>query len=685
MRKSIVRLAVAVLVVSLSQIVSAAEVAPYFYTWGGSLTQTKQASGLNSATVAFAITRGTCLLDSSFTAMIPDIKNFINSGGSLITSFGGADGTYVEVACTDENQLFNLIDKVIQDTGSQRLDFDVEGYQLANTTATARRIRVLARIQAKYPNMYLSFTLPGWFNGLNIDSLNLIRSTIAGGVRINIVNVMAMDFGGDNVATLSPPTMANAVITTIQAAANQLKTIYSGQTTAQAYAMIGITPMIGTNDDGTTFTLADAAAVTQFAKQNGIGLLTFWAFQRDVAQSTAGLTPLNDYSGVVQSNYQFYNTFMGAATGAGTPTPPPDPVATAPSLSTCNFPNWVVNQQYAAGSIVKYTDGKFYIAKFENPGYNPTISTYYWAPYACSAVIASPTPAPTTADIVKVALASSSFLKSSLVREEVQTIQANLNSASGASDVIVQIQIRDSLRNIVQTQSYAHVNITAGVVTPFKFDYQVPSTLALGNYHIEVGVFSQNWVTYLYEVSATTFAVIASPTPAPTTADIVKVSLASSSFLKSSLVRGAVQTIQANLNSASGASDVIVQIQIRDSLRNIVQTQIYAHVNLAAGVATPFKFDYQVPSTLALGNYHIEVGVFSQSWVTYLYEISATTFAVTAPVLVCNYPNWVVYQQYAAGSIVRYSDGKFYRAKYANPGYNPTISTYYWAPYTCQP
>ena len=45
-------------------------------------------------------------------------------------------------------------------------------------------------------------------------------------------------------------------------------------------------------------------------------------------------------------------------------------------------------------------------------------------------------------------------------------------------------------------------------------------------------------------------------------------------------------------------------------------------------------------------------------------------------------PTWVMGQYYAAGSIVTYQ-GRMYRAKYANPGYNPTISTYYWAPYSC--
>ena len=53
--------------------------------------------------------------------------------------------------------------------------------------------------------------------------------------------------------------------------------------------------------------------------------------------------------------------------------------------------------QYAAGSVVSYPDGKLYIAKFANPGYNPTISTYFWSQYVCSGGPVSapaPTPAP---------------------------------------------------------------------------------------------------------------------------------------------------------------------------------------------------------------------------------------------------------------------------------------------------
>ena len=48
-----------------------------------------------------------------------------------------------------------------------------------------------------------------------------------------------------------------------------------------------------------------------------------------------------------------------------------------------SHPAWVAGKYYAAGSIVTYKTGKAYIAKYANPGYDPTISTYFWSPYGC--------------------------------------------------------------------------------------------------------------------------------------------------------------------------------------------------------------------------------------------------------------------------------------------------------------
>ncbi|CAN5170507.1 hypothetical protein BH10PSE16_BH10PSE16_06850 [soil metagenome] len=81
------------------------------------------------------------------------------------------------------------------------------------------------------------------------------------------------------------------------------------------------------------------------------------------------------------------------ATPTATPTATPVSTPTPTPASTCSGTSWVQGKQYAAGSIVTYTDGKQYVAKFANPGYNPTVSTYYWSLYICSV---SSVPAATT-------------------------------------------------------------------------------------------------------------------------------------------------------------------------------------------------------------------------------------------------------------------------------------------------
>ncbi|MGW0930472.1 glycoside hydrolase family 19 protein [Streptomyces sp. NPDC002644] len=59
------------------------------------------------------------------------------------------------------------------------------------------------------------------------------------------------------------------------------------------------------------------------------------------------------------------------------------PAGEAAAAACSSYPNWVAGRSYAAGDIVRYTDGKAYRAEHANPGYDPVISTWYWEPYAC--------------------------------------------------------------------------------------------------------------------------------------------------------------------------------------------------------------------------------------------------------------------------------------------------------------
>ncbi|MFI2370408.1 glycoside hydrolase family 19 protein [Streptomyces sp. NPDC018833] len=56
----------------------------------------------------------------------------------------------------------------------------------------------------------------------------------------------------------------------------------------------------------------------------------------------------------------------------------------ASAASVCDTaPNWQQGAWYTTGNVVRY-NGSYYIAEHDNPGYDPTISTWYWDPYTCS-------------------------------------------------------------------------------------------------------------------------------------------------------------------------------------------------------------------------------------------------------------------------------------------------------------
>ncbi|MEU5163092.1 chitinase [Streptomyces sp. NPDC020875] len=59
-------------------------------------------------------------------------------------------------------------------------------------------------------------------------------------------------------------------------------------------------------------------------------------------------------------------------------------VTSATTADDCaNAPDWRQGTYYPVGAIVKYRDGKYYIAEHANPGYDPTVSTWFWNPHTC--------------------------------------------------------------------------------------------------------------------------------------------------------------------------------------------------------------------------------------------------------------------------------------------------------------
>ncbi|GAA0375853.1 glycoside hydrolase family 19 protein [Acrocarpospora corrugata] len=77
-----------------------------------------------------------------------------------------------------------------------------------------------------------------------------------------------------------------------------------------------------------------------------------------------------------------------------------NPPPTNPPPSGCNHPNWQAGTWYPAGSIVRYTNGQYYRAEHDNPGYDPIISTWYWDPYTCGTTPPPTNPPPTGGFVV---------------------------------------------------------------------------------------------------------------------------------------------------------------------------------------------------------------------------------------------------------------------------------------------
>ncbi|WP_333766822.1 CBM35 domain-containing protein [Streptomyces sp. IBSBF 2435] len=239
----------------------------------GDMAADMKATGLKDYTLAFLIPKSGCTPqweagNSALGAFTSQVNTLKAAGGNVIISFGGAEGGELAQTCTSVSSLTAAYASVVDTYGITRLDFDIEGGTLGNTAANARRNQALAALQAQNPNVEVDYTLAVDPSGLESDTLNLLKDAKSKGVKVNLVNIMTMDFGdGENAL--------NDALSAAKGTATQLASLY-GISTAQAYARIGLTPIAGKNDDNENFTQANATTLETFAAANGVQELSFW-------------------------------------------------------------------------------------------------------------------------------------------------------------------------------------------------------------------------------------------------------------------------------------------------------------------------------------------------------------------------------------------------------------------------
>ena len=292
--------------------------APYVdmsLTMDEQISAMQQQAGLKAVTLAFLVASGggcsvgwgglggTLPTDNlpngqSIQSIVQDLQS---RGVQVILSFGGASGTEPALACTSPSSLQALYQSVIDRYHVTLLDFDIEGGAVSDQASLMRRDQALVALKAANPHLVICYTLPVLPTGLVSTGVNILNSAKKDGLSIDVVNVMAMDYGSgqDNGGRMGTDAIASAEATESQIQAVGLN------------ASVGITPMIGVNDTNTEiFQLADANTVLQFAQTHSyVTRLAIWSLARDNGSCAGQTWASPTCSGVSQSTYAYSQAF----------------------------------------------------------------------------------------------------------------------------------------------------------------------------------------------------------------------------------------------------------------------------------------------------------------------------------------------------------------------------------------
>ncbi|GHO79526.1 hypothetical protein KSD_72970 [Ktedonobacter sp. SOSP1-85] len=216
--------------------------------------------------------------------------------GDVILAFGGGSDTELAQHCS-ESELEAQYQSVIDTYHAIAIDLDIEGDALlAHNDSIEERNHALAALQRNPRNkgVAISYTLPVGPYGLDDPTVpdeetftqvkRLLTDARDQHLHLATVNFMTMDYG-DYPLHRDMGQDAVRAATSVHAL---LQTLFFSETDPEAaqhaWAMLGITPMIGRNDVGDQiFTLDDARTLLAFGQEHHLARLSMWSLTRDRA------------------------------------------------------------------------------------------------------------------------------------------------------------------------------------------------------------------------------------------------------------------------------------------------------------------------------------------------------------------------------------------------------------------
>ena len=216
--------------------------------------------------------------------------------GKVIVSFGGPHGTELAQSCESVDSLVKQYRKAIDATDPAGLDFYLTDGTLSDALSVQRLTEALSRIQRD--DLPLSITLPLHGSGLPANALSALRTAVANGVRVSIVNLVPADGAGQSIT-------ASAT-----AAHGQLKHLYQLDDAA-TWQRMGVTPIIGVAGVGAQFAPSDAQTVVNWAGGHHLGRLSMWTITRDTPCTDDTSVSGNTCSGLDEDAGAFTKVFEG--------------------------------------------------------------------------------------------------------------------------------------------------------------------------------------------------------------------------------------------------------------------------------------------------------------------------------------------------------------------------------------
>jgi hypothetical protein len=284
--------------------------APYVdATLGFSIADAKTATGQKYFVLGFIVDGGGCTprwgssFPLSYNLYVDQINTIRAGGGDVAIALGGYNGTELAQACPSVASLQAAYQLLIDTYKLTILDFDIENGPsgaLNDSTSNSRRNQALAGLQLANPNLVISYTLPVATTGLTAASTALLQDARSKGVRVDIVNALAMDYGGAQ--------------TNMGAIANGVASAVTGQVAGIGLSSkIGVTVMIGQNDvAGEIFTQADGDVFYASSLANSsVAFISFWSAGRDNGTCAGNAAAQSNCSGIAQSTFEFTNKFKG--------------------------------------------------------------------------------------------------------------------------------------------------------------------------------------------------------------------------------------------------------------------------------------------------------------------------------------------------------------------------------------